>query len=239
MSTLTNDHFPMFRLESHVAGKPDADVAKHLLACAACSELCETLTADLRAFQKTSQVDVFLDAVAKRAEQQEQRKVVPLPLRAKGKVLAWGGAVLAAAAVLFVMVRTPSTTFVTETLDPLERVTFKGGEPLQLALVRERAGVQERVTGALRLRAGDRIRAEVSLDRSRPIEAVLVRDDGKRFPMLAPTALDVGVHFSPESIRFDAEAFAGFVIAGEPAKVEEALAKKVYDQVRVIRVQTE
>jgi hypothetical protein len=267
------NHPPMFRLESFIAGTPDAEVQAHLKACAACQALTAQWQSEHAAFQNSAPVDSFLAKVSaraanergaevetesKRPSQRPSLRVVAASntiaqSKAKMRWLPWASAGLAAAAGLLLVLRSDHAQFgPTQGREhpqgesaPSNDISFKGAA-LQLAIIRERGAEQVRLTGGARsadapilVRAGDRIRAEVVLESARPVQIVLVRDDGKRWPLLAATALEAGVSFSPESIRFDHEPFTGRILAGEVSRVEEAILGQRTDGVRVIRIQSE
>ena len=114
---------------------------------------------------------------------------------------------------------------------------FKGG--IGLAVVRERSGAQERVAGAVRVRPGDRLRIEVSLDQEQPIVAGILDADGTWAPLLVPTTLEAGTHFSDQAARFDASFTEGWVIAGPPDDVARARTTRDLHGVTVVPVQRE
>src|SRR6202011_3209619 len=88
----------------------------------------------------------------------------------------------------------PSATSGGQSPGPTGESHFKGG--LVVAVVRDRAGHQERLIGPFTVRAGDRIRVEVSSDGERPLSAGLLTDEGTWVTLLAPTILEAGTHYS-------------------------------------------
>jgi hypothetical protein len=250
------NHPTMLRLETFVAGHADPEVQAHLEACSECRSLADTWREEAAAFRSASPAGPFVEKVRARSLQDTVLagagpKSVSLRLAssnprtdAKPKRATWlptASAIAAIAAGLFFVLRTPAVP-IGIALDPgPSGVAFKG-EAVQLAVIRERGGEQVRLLGGaegVRVRAGDRLRAEVALDHAGPVQIALVRDDGKRWTLLAPTALEAGIAFSPESIRFDAEPFSGRLFAGETAQVEQAILRGETKGVRVIRIQSE
>jgi hypothetical protein len=233
VSQSTRSHPALYQLETYAAGDRVPATVQHLADCDACKAQVEQLAA----MYETLPAEDFLakiDARAKTADDAAVDNVVVGPWRARAAWVAGVGA-LAAGTYLFVGHTAPARqpTVVTE-----EGVRFKG-ERLQLALVRERSGAQERLTKTVRVKAGDRVRAELVLERPGAVTVVLLRDDGKTWPMLAPTELKPGVNYSPEAIRFDAERFVGYVVAGDPESVELALSKQDFAKVQRVRVESE
>jgi hypothetical protein len=114
---------------------------------------------------------------------------------------------------------------------------FKGG--LVVAVVRERAGHQERLTGPFQVRAGDRVRVEVSIDREGPVAAGLLTDEGEWVALLAPAALEAGTHFSELAARFDESPTRATLVVGEPEAVQRARATRDFVGVVAWRVTNE
>jgi hypothetical protein len=225
-------HPALSQLEAYAAGDRVPATVQHLAACGECTALVEQLGAEY----KVLPADEFLAKLELRARTEDagaSNNIIVGPWRAR---TAWltGIAALAAGTYLFLGHAPPtSPTGVTE-----EGVRFKG-ESLQLAVVRERAGTQERLTKAVRVKDGDRVRAELVLERPGAITVVLLRDDGKTWPMLPATELKPGVNYSPEAIRFDAERFVGYVVAGDPETVARALSKQDFAKVQRVRIESE
>ncbi len=248
-------HPAQHRLEALAAGDADPGALAHLDGCAACAEVVRQLRDELHTFRLEADAPAFVEAVLARAAKAPEapaRAPVAAALAAPPRnvtVLRFVTVVapiFAIAAAIFLYLRTPST-ITTQAGGGKEPgssdVRFKGG--LQVAVVREREGAQSRFSGEVRVRPGDRIRAEIALDGQAPLTAVLVKDDGaagssaEAWVLLTPTLLDAGVHFSPESIRFDQERFDGWLVVGDPDKVAAARKSRRWDEVRVMRIRFE
>lgn len=247
------------RLEALAAGDADPGALTHLEDCAACTEVVRELRAEVEAFRREADPAAFVDAVLARAEPTAALPEVPAAatLAAPPRNVAFlrfvtvAAPLFAVAAAIVLYLRAPSTITTAPgpgTEPSTSDVRFKGG--LQLAVVREREGAQARFSGEVPVRAGDRIRAEIAIDGQVPLTAVLLKDGASsdasgasgasgNWVLLTPTLLDAGVHFSPESIRFDQERFDGWLVVGEPDKVAAARKSRRWDEVRVMRIRFE
>jgi hypothetical protein len=114
---------------------------------------------------------------------------------------------------------------------------FKGG--LVVAVVRERGGRQERLAGPFQVRAGDRVRVEVSTDREGPLVAGLLTDEGEWVTLLAPIALEAGTHYSELAARFDESPTRATLLVGDPEEVGRARASRDFARVVAWRVTSE
>ncbi len=123
----------------------------------------------------------------------------------------------------------------TPTADP--DTTFKGG--IQLAIVRDRDGQQRRFASALRVRAGDRIRVEVALDRERAILAAVLSDDGSYLELMPLGVRGPGTHFSERSAKVDGSPTHGTLVVGTPEAVARARATRQLDGVASLRIEWE
>lgn len=143
---------------------------------------------------------------------------------------------LLAAAAIFLVVRgrdaTPGGSMPTE-----PAVRFKGS--MHIAVVRDRGGDQRRLLGEVRIQPGDRLRVEVSLDESRPVEVGFLGKDGTWLPLLAPALMEAGTHFSERAARFDDTPTEGWILAGYPEDVKHAKASHSFDDVSVVAIVTE
>jgi hypothetical protein len=226
-------------LEAFAAGIRDTAVEAHLAACESCRAKHAELTQGLAEFRANTNVESFLDAVERAAE----RPAGSAPSTSNVTALRkrqWAGTItvlVAVAAALILWIRVGSEP-VASGPTPTVALAFKGA-PLQLAVVRERDGKQERFAGSsLEVRPGDRIRAEITSESPQPIAVAVSNAQGERWDLLMPTILDGGTVFSPEAIRFDHEVFDGVLIAGSPENVADAIRNKRYDQVQVVRLRT-
>ncbi len=103
---------------------------------------------------------------------------------------------------------------------------FKGGT--QLAVIRERDGVQKRFTGEVTVRKGDRLRIEVALDHSANILGGVLAEDGTFLDLLHEGDRGNGTFYSEEAARFDDSPTRGYVIVGPKDAVLHARAAIVH-----------
>ena len=116
------------------------------------------------------------------------------------------------------------------------RVHFKGG--LSVAVIRERGGAQERLSGPFEVLPSDRIRVEVAVDRDAPVSAGLLSADGTWTPLLAPTELSPGTHFSELAARFDDTPTDATLLVGAPDDVARARKTQRFEGVVAWRVRS-
>lgn len=232
---MTTLHPNAIRLEAVAAGDADAEVDAHLETCAECKDYVTSLAAEARA--ASTDGDTFLAKLTARDAKTEEPGGAPQASTAGAKVyrLAWIAAPLAIAAVLFLILRPAGTRPIDpagSSGDPATR--FKGG--IQVAIVLDREGDQRRVVNEVRVRPGDRIRAEVAVDSAQPLLAGMLGNDGTWVLLLAPTTLEAGTHFSERAARFDEAPTEGHVLVGHPDAVERARKTRRFDDVRAIPV---
>jgi hypothetical protein len=112
---------------------------------------------------------------------------------------------------------------------------------MQLAIVRDRGGAQERFVASVKVRPGDRLRIEVALDRSQAILGGVLGDDGSWVELMPEAVRDPGTHFSEKSVRIDAQKADGTVLVGPPDLVRRARDAhlKAIDGVRALHVEWE
>jgi hypothetical protein len=157
---------------------------------------------------------------------------------------------LAVAAALLLFLKSPSatsplpgaptaepTSVAPPSTDPDPETTFKGG--IQVAVIRERAGLQTRFTGAVQVRPGDRLRVEVALDREQAILAAVVGDDASWLELMSESVRRPGTHFSERSARVDSSPLRGTIIVGSPEAVARVRNTKRLDGVAAVRVEWE
>jgi hypothetical protein len=120
---------------------------------------------------------------------------------------------------------------------PAAESRFKGG--LVVAVVRERGGQQERLTGPFQVRPEDRVRVEVSTDHEGPVAAGLLTDEGEWITLLAPAALEAGTHYSELAARFDESPTHATLIVGDAVAVQRARATRDLAGVVAWRVTSE
>jgi anti-sigma factor RsiW len=230
-------HPPAFALDGTIAGDADAEVAAHVESCKECQSYVEALSRAARAFTQRTEHDVgaFVARVATRAAAKDARPGV-VPFRRRFARAAWIATPLVAAAALVLLIRrgdAPRHEPVASG-SALVETRFKGA--LQLSVIRDRAGVQEKVSGEVRVRAGDRLRVDVAIDAEQPIVAGLLGNDGTWNLLLAPTLLEAGTHLSERAARFDDAPTEGVILAGPPPAVEAARVTRRFDGVAVLAV---
>jgi hypothetical protein len=140
---------------------------------------------------------------------------------------------MAAAAVLL-LVRTGAQTTEPSFVSSEPSVRFKGKQ--QIAVIRDRQGEQSRLTTEVRVRSGDQIRAEISVDETRPVEVGFLGKDGTWILLLAPALVEAGTYFSERAALFDETPTEGWVIAGHPEEVSRAKTTRSFDEVSVLPV---
>jgi hypothetical protein len=226
-----SEHPDSARLEEMAAGNADAETAAHVNECAACAAYVTSLATQAKAFAAREDAAAFMAKVVAKS-----RALPQAPSRASakwGRVM-WIAAPLAAAAALLLLVRSPAHDGDRDREPSATSARFKGG--VELAVVRERDGHQDRAAGEVRVRRGDRLRLEVSLDEERPIAAGILEIDGTWTPLFVPTVLEAGVHFSPEAARWSDDPKSGWILAGAPEEVDRARASKDFTKVSVLRI---
>jgi hypothetical protein len=229
-----SEHPPAFRLDAHVAGDLDPSVTEHLAACDACTAYIAATTAAAARFAGTEgkKAADFVLALDDRARARARAEARPRWI-AKVPRAAWVAAPLLAAAALLFLVRMPTTPLVPAVTEPAVR--FKG--KMQVAVVRDRNGDQSRIATEVRVRPGDRLRVEVSIDEARSIEVGFLGKDGTWVLLLAPAFIEAGTHFSERAARFDDMPTEGWIIAGIPDDVSRARSRREgFEDVSVIPV---
>jgi hypothetical protein len=206
-------HPPAYDLEAAAAGDPAVRTREHLERCEACARYVSDLERNAKAYREVHDAQAFATRVAERAR--------PRPPREWTRIARIAAPLAAAAAVLVLVQRRPTPRnpqHEPPTVAP--DVHFKGD--LAVAVVRERAGSQERIVGPFRVRPGDRIRVEVSTDHARPLSAGILSDDGEWISLLAPALVGAGTHESEQAARVDDTATRGTLLVGTPEAVARA-----------------
>jgi hypothetical protein len=221
-------HPPAIKLDAIAAGDADAQAALHLETCEACRAYVDALRAGAEGFRAKKSASEFAAAVQRRSESRAPAKVLWL----------FAPAVVAAAAVVL-WLRAPLRGGEVGRL-PSPAPTAEGAARFKgetsVAVVRERDGHQERIVGPFGVRAGDRIRVEVAVDREGPITAGLLSDDATWIPLLAPAALEAGTHYSELAAHFDDTETRATLLVGTPDAVQRARETKRFDGVIAWRV---
>jgi len=236
------EHPPLFRLDAHAAGDHDAGVDEHLSSCARCAEYVKRLSGAVRAHsdrEGAKAADFVLGLGDIRRERERAGVSEDKPVRASRRLqmtLA-AGSVLAAAAVLVLVARSGPHLSTADAAVGEPSIRFKG--KMQLAIIRDRRGEQARTATEVRVRPGDRLRAEVSVDDSRPVEIGFLGRDGTWVLLLAPSVLEAGTYFSDRAAEFDEAPTEGWIIAGRPEAVDRARHERSFADVSVIPVVAE
>jgi hypothetical protein len=239
-----SEHPPLFRLDAHAAGDHDEHVGPHLARCAVCSDYVERLRVAVRAHAdddaaKAAELVLGLDD-RRRASNAED------PPKAQGRPIWWGVprraavgglSLLAAAAALVLLARDGIVVAAPDAAVTEPAVHFKG--KLQLAVIRDRSGDQTRSATEIRVRPGDRLRAEISVDDSRPVEIGFLGKDGTWIVLFAPALVQAGTYFSDRAAQFDETPTEGWILAGRPEDVSRAKAARSFEEVSAIPVVAE
>jgi hypothetical protein len=214
-------HPPAHRLDAIAAGDLDPGASAHVESCEACTRYVGQLRAQAARFHAGNDARAFVARAEARIEVQ--------PARSRVARVAWAMApVVAAAALLLLLVRArpqesapaPAASEQAGPASGPREARFKGG--LVVVVVREREGIQERFSGPLQVRAGDRLRVEVSTDHDGALAAGLLTDEGEWVQLLASSALEAGTHYSELAARFDDSPTRATLVAGDPAAVDRA-----------------
>lgn len=239
MGSVMTIHPASYRLDALLLGTSDAETSAHVSECAECTEYLAKLESAMHASSpenEAADTDAFMAKLAKRGSEPQPGTV--RRLRAIPRALPYASVIVALAAAIFLYVRAvPHVANPPEEVDGPNAVRFKGG--MQLAVVRDRNGVQERFTDVALIQSGDRLRAEIATDHEGPIEIGILQTDGAYLPLLAPTALPLGTHFSDRAAKVDDHASPGWVIAGHPDEVKRARETKDLSRVRVIPIRVQ
>jgi hypothetical protein len=245
MTVSAPSHPASIDLEAFACGEPNDSVKSHVDACDSCRAFTTELRSAQLAFAGDTSVDDMLSAALKRAEPPKLTVVKSAPdapdapiaaattSRRASAVMRILPFVAMAAGILLWMrlsrtnpselgsVTPPGTAVVTAspTTNDTTGTAFKGGT--QLAVIRERDGVQKRFMGEVSVKKGDRLRIEVALDHPANIIAGVLADDGTFLDLLHEAPRGTGTFYSEEAARFDDSPTRGFVIVGTRDAVEE------------------
>jgi hypothetical protein len=217
-------------------------VASHIDDCPACRAFVERVRGALSRGPSKEEARDLVARIAKRPARPARR---PVWQYASTVVVP-----LAAAAALLLFLRTPSTRGVlvppapavsepssaAPLADPDPKTTFKGGIPI--AVIRDRDGVQERFTGSVKVRPGDRLRVELALDREQAILVGVLGDDGSWLELMEGVRRPA-THFSDRSARVDSSPTRGSILVGTPEAVARARATRSFEGVSHLRVEWE
>ena len=218
-------HPPAHELDAIAAGDENERATVHVASCEACARYVGDLREQAVRFRTKRDAQSFVARANASGERRARSQ--------RWARTAWVTApVLAAAAVILLVVRAhpldgnvAGVGLLTD-VDGRTESRFKGVRSWRS--IRERAGMQERLVGpAFQVRGGDRVRVEVSTDREGPLSAGLLADDGQWAPLLAPSALEAGTHYSELAARFDDSPTRATLLVGTPDAVD--LARQTHD----------
>lgn len=237
------EHPPSYRVDALAAGDADPNVLEHVATCAHCKRHFDAALAATAAFRAEEGADrrAFVRRLRGRAAESEPASPVPATMQSEAR--SWrrrsrwiaAAAVAAAATLLLFRSREKPPIALPVAGDPVTR--FKG--KIQLAAVRDRNGDQARTTSEVRVRPGDRLRAEIGIDDTRPLEVGFLGNDDSWVLLVAPRVVEPGTHFSERAARFDESPTEGLIIVGHPDAVERARRTRVFDEVGVLPVVVE
>jgi hypothetical protein len=214
------EHPDATRLDALAAGDEDTEASQHVATCTACAEYVAELSGAARTFANTAQApQAFVQSLRQsRRGPQWRFALVVIP-------------VLAAAAMLVVFMR--AERFEADTAHSVA-TRFKGA--LQLAVVRERSGRQERFNGKVTVKPRDALVVELAVAEAQELSAAFLGSDGSFVLLLSPRRLSGGTHHSERAARFDDRPTSGTVIAGSPEAVERARRTRSFADVAVLSV---
>jgi hypothetical protein len=94
------------------------------------------------------------------------------------------------------------------------------------------------------VRGGDEVNVELTLARPMRISAGLLGDDGTWLPLFEDRRLEPGVHHAEQALTVKGQAGSGWVLAGPPERVRQAVASRRPETrgvaaVRVLAAQSE
>ena len=216
-------------LEAFACGDEIAAVSAHVDAC----EACRTFVGRLRDLP-IPKIDLpTVQATVTSIFQRKNLAAIALPL--------------AAAAILVLLFREkkagddgatstiPTVTATAATAATEEPSTsFKGVR--QVAVIRERDGEQQRFTGKVPVKEGDRLRIEVAIDREQTIVAGVLSEDGSYLELMPAQVRPTGTHYSEKSARVSAPPSNGTILVGtedQVARAKKHLPTTDLDEVRV------
>lgn len=227
-------HPPAPKLEAVAAGDDPGPIAAHIETCAACAAYVARLRSEAAAFRAEVDADGFAEVISARAAASERRRWAAF--------IGLAGPVVAAAAAVLLWLRAspdsraPSASAGVASSEPSDRVRFKG--ELSVAVIRERGGKQERLTGPFEVEPSDRIRIEMAVDRDEPVTAGLLSPDGTWTLLQEAVTLGGGTHYSDLSARFDESPTDAWLLVGSPKEVERARSLRVFDRVVAWRIKS-
>lgn len=213
-------------------------LADHIRSCPKCTAYIAQLDAETAVFLQAESPEAFVHRPAIAAELNRPDSS-SRSFWARYGVGALAG--LAAAAVaLFVMLDRgkPSGQSLPPATPETDVVRIKGN--MSLAVVRKRGSQQTRHTGSVSVKPGDELRVELTTSQEASITVGIRTDNGEWVPLREGFTASAGtgpVH--DDAIAFDAEPTRGWVIAGSPNAVADALTQGIVEQPDVSRLRIE
>lgn len=243
-----SEHPPSFRLDAHAAGDEEGAVGAHLTECEPCRTYVDGMKREAAAFAadaETSAVEFVAQLRGRGSKAVESVSLVAAaePRKARAKMgthlrfvkVAWiATPMLAAAAAVFFVVRPAPSPVEPLFMESTARTRFKGN--LQLTIVRDRDGYQQKLSAEVRVKPHDRIRVEIGVSDKRPIVVGMFGKDGTWVPLILPTVLEAGTHISERAAHFDDSPTEGWILAGHPEAVERARTTRIFDEIMAMPV---
>jgi len=243
-----SEHPPSFRLDAHAAGDEEAAVGAHLADCGPCRAYVDAMKVGAAAFAADEETSAAAFLAQLRGRKPKAAESVPLVAAAEhtkararmgtnlrlGKVAWIAAPMLAAAAAVFFVVRPVPSPVEPLPMESTARTRFKGD--LQLTIVRDRDGYQQKLSFEVRVKPLDRIRVEIGVSDERAIVVGMFGKDGTWVPLLLPAVLEAGTHISERAAQFDDSPTEGWILAGHPDAVERAKTTRIFDEIMVIPV---
>lgn len=242
-----SEHPPSFRLDAHAAGDEEAAVGVHLAGCAPCRAYVDAMKVGAAAFAADEETSAAAFLAQLRGREPRAAESVPRvaaaePTKARAKMgtnlrlakVAWIAAPMLAAAAAFFVVRPVPSPVEPLPMESTARTRFKGD--LQLTIVRDREGYQQRLSSEVRVKPRDRIRVEIGVSDERLIVVGMFGKDGTWVPLLLPAVLEAGTHISERAAQFDDSPTEGWILAGHPDAVERAKTTRMFDEIVAIPV---
>ena len=233
-----SNHIEALRLEALAAGDEDAEAAEHVDGCVACRGYVDQLRTASEHFHRSApNRDAFLGGLERRGEDE----VRPLPARdPRVRWVRWSPllAVAAAAALWIGITEAPSRSPSRE-LPATDSPDMRAKGSVGLAVIRERDGQQERLTGRVAVRPFDRLRAEVQVGTASPLRVVFIGDDGTFIELMSSARVEPGEHYAKTAVHMDEHPTAGRIVAGTRDAVERARREGRFEGVTSLKVEVE
>jgi len=117
-----------------------------------------------------------------------------------------------------------------------DQIQLKGD--LGIAAVVLRDGEQARHAGTVMMRAGDRLRFEVTVPKAQIVLVALVEENWK-LTGLEERQFDGGTHSLASAFRVDDAAMRARIVVGEPGRVRRAISEKNLGGLAVLELESE